>query len=74
MKSGIDPSAVDPNVRPQDDLFAHINGLWIRATPIPADRGRYGTFDVLRWPTQVAGTGMSKAKRNGERKLRRISK
>ena len=48
MKSGIDPSAVDPNVRPQDDLFAHINGLWIRATPIPADRGRYGTFDVLR--------------------------
>ena len=48
MKSGIDPSAVDPNVRPQDDLFAHVNGLWIRATPIPADRGRYGTFDVLR--------------------------
>ncbi|GAA4395397.1 M13 family metallopeptidase [Ornithinibacter aureus] len=48
MRSGIDPSAVDTNVRPQDDLFAHVNGPWIRATPIPADRGRYGTFDVLR--------------------------
>jgi len=35
-------------VRPQDDLFAHVNGPWVRATPIPADRGRYGTFDELR--------------------------
>lgn len=48
MRSGIDPTAVDPNVRPQDDLFAHVNGPWVRATPIPADRGRYGTFDELR--------------------------
>jgi putative endopeptidase len=48
VRSGIDPTAVDPNVRPQDDLFAHVNGPWVRATPIPADRGRYGTFDELR--------------------------
>lgn len=48
MKSGIDHSGMDPDVRPQDDLFGHMNGRWVATTPIPADRGRYGTFDALR--------------------------
>ena len=48
MRSGIDHDAVDPGVRPQDDLFAHVNGRWLATTTIPEDRGRYGTFDVLR--------------------------
>jgi putative endopeptidase len=48
VKSGIDQNAVDPDVRPQDDLFAHVNGRWLATTQIPEDRGRYGTFDVLR--------------------------
>ena len=48
MRSGIDRASVDPDVRPQDDLFAHVNGRWLASTPIPQDRGRYGTFDMLR--------------------------
>ncbi|MEO5608867.1 MAG: M13-type metalloendopeptidase [Ornithinibacter sp.] len=52
MKSGIDPEGTDPGVRPQDDLFAHVNGGWLAATEIPADRGRYGTFDALREKAQ----------------------
>jgi putative endopeptidase len=48
MRSGIDPSAGDPTVRPQDDLFGHVNGGWIKKTEMPADRGRYGSFDRLR--------------------------
>ncbi|MEO6790666.1 MAG: M13-type metalloendopeptidase [Ornithinibacter sp.] len=52
MKSGIDPEGTDPGVRPQDDLFAHVNGGWLAATEIPADRGRYGTFDELREQAQ----------------------
>ena len=48
MRSGIDRSAGDPAVRPQDDLFGHVNGTWIRETEMPADRGRYGSFDRLR--------------------------
>ena len=36
VRSGIDPAAVDPDVRPQDDLFAHVNGRWLATTPIPA--------------------------------------
>ncbi|GGL41020.1 peptidase M13 [Phycicoccus endophyticus] len=48
MRSGIDQDAVDATVRPQDDLFAHANGAWVARTEIPDDRGRYGTFDLLR--------------------------
>jgi putative endopeptidase len=48
MRSGIDHSASDPSVRPQDDLFGHANGGWVARTEIPADRGRYGSFDMLR--------------------------
>ncbi len=48
MRSGIDTEAVDETVRPQDDLFAFANGTWVARTEIPDDRGRYGTFDVLR--------------------------
>ena len=39
---------VDPRVRPQDDLFGHVNNHWLDTVEIPADRGRYGVFDVLR--------------------------
>ena len=48
MRSGIDLAAFDPDVRPQDDLFRFVNGTWIDTTEIPADRARFGTFDVLR--------------------------
>ena len=48
MRSGILPGHRDDAVRPQDDLFTHANGTWVRETQIPADRGRYGTFDILR--------------------------
>ena len=39
---------VDPDVRPQDDLFGYVNNHWLRTVEIPADRGRYGVFDILR--------------------------
>ncbi|MCE1178777.1 MAG: peptidase M13 [Micrococcales bacterium] len=48
MKSGIIAAHLDRSVRPQDDLFRHTNGAWLDTVSIPADRGRYGTFDVLR--------------------------
>ncbi|NHA70095.1 M13 family metallopeptidase [Phycicoccus flavus] len=48
MRSGIETSAMDTAVRPQDDLFAHVNGLWLKSSSVPEDRGRWGTFDVLR--------------------------
>ena len=47
-RSGIDVDGMDRGVRPQDDLFAFVNGAWVANTEIPADRGRSGTFDLLR--------------------------
>src|SRR3978361_376960 len=45
--SGILISELDSSVRPQDDLFRHVNGKWIARTEIPADRARYGSFYLL---------------------------
>ncbi|MCC7241272.1 MAG: hypothetical protein IT180_05060, partial [Acidobacteria bacterium] len=38
---------MDPAVRPQDDLFRHVNGAWLARTEIPADRASWGAFDIL---------------------------
>jgi len=46
--SGIDKSHFDTSVRPQDDFFQFVNGTWIKETEMPADKSRYGTFDILR--------------------------
>lgn len=47
MKSGIDNAPVDPQIRPQDDLFRHVNGTWLKEVDIPDDRATYGAFVVL---------------------------
>jgi len=46
-RSGIDLSAIDPDTRPQDDLFRHVNGRWIDSHEIPADRAMDGSFRAL---------------------------
>ena len=47
VKSGIDTAALDPKVRPQDDLFRHYNGKWITEYEMPADRSSDGIFRKL---------------------------
>ncbi len=46
-KSGIDPSVFSPSVRPQDDLFRHVNGIWLDEYVIPDDRASDGAFRAL---------------------------
>ncbi|WAB84566.1 peptidase M13 [Microcella daejeonensis] len=47
LTSGIAADELDPDIRPQDDLFRHVNGRWMARTPVPADKARYGSFMVL---------------------------
>jgi len=47
LRSGIDLSHVDDNLRPQDDLFGHVNGRWLAEYEIPADRATDGAFRAL---------------------------
>jgi putative endopeptidase len=35
---------MDLAVRPQDDLFGHVNGRWLATAEIPADKGSWGPF------------------------------
>jgi putative endopeptidase len=44
LTSGLDASAFDTTVRPQDDLFRYVNGGWLARTEIPADKAVYGGF------------------------------
>src|SRR5262249_40553157 len=52
-RSGIDLQYVDRAVRPQDDLYRALNGKWLDTFVIPADKGRYGSFDRLRDDTEL---------------------
>ena len=45
--SGIDPSAMDQAVRPQDDLFRFVNGTWLDNTPFPAEYASAGIGIML---------------------------
>jgi len=46
-KSGIDHQYFDQTVKGSDDFYQHVNGGWIKNTEIPADKSRWGTFDIL---------------------------
>jgi endothelin-converting enzyme/putative endopeptidase len=35
---------MDTSIRPQDDLFGHVNGTWLAEEEIPADRASWGPF------------------------------
>ena len=45
--SPVERSHFDEAVRPQDDLFKHVNGKWLQQTEIPADKSNYGSFTAL---------------------------
>ena len=38
---------MNPDIRPQDDLFGHVNGGWLDSTEIPSDRSAWGAFTAL---------------------------
>lgn len=47
LRSGLDLRWVDPAIRPQDDLFSHVNGKWLQTHVIPDDRAQDGAFREL---------------------------
>ena len=48
---GLDLSAMDSSVRPQDDFYNFVNGGWMKTNKIPADKPSWGTFYMLREET-----------------------
>lgn len=47
LPSGIDIAELSPEIRPQDDLFRHVNGSWLERTEIPDDKARWGSFHLI---------------------------
>jgi len=43
----VDQSTFDRSIRVQDDLYNHVNGTWLKNTPIPPDKSNYGSFIAL---------------------------
>jgi len=44
---GFDTAGMDRAVAPGDNFYSYANGGWMKTTEIPADRGSYGTFNML---------------------------
>jgi putative endopeptidase len=43
----IDPSNMDPHVKPGDDFYQYANGGWLEHNPIPPEYSRWGAFQEL---------------------------
>ncbi|MBB6390591.1 M13 family metallopeptidase [Microbacterium thalassium] len=46
-RSGLALDELSADIRPQDDLFRHVNGSWIERTEIPDDKARWGSFHLI---------------------------
>ncbi|WP_438823338.1 M13 family metallopeptidase [Nocardia cyriacigeorgica] len=40
----VDMTGSDPAIRPQDDLYRHVNGKWLREYQLPPDKVSYGAI------------------------------
>ncbi len=46
-RSGLALEELSDEIRPQDDLFRHVNGRWMERTEIPDDKARWGSFHLI---------------------------
>ena len=47
LRSGLALDDLSDEIRPQDDLFRHVNGSWLDRTEIPDDKARWGSFHLI---------------------------
>src|SRR5690606_15779890 len=47
LPAGLATEEFSSDIRPQDDLYRHVNGAWLERTEIPADKARWGSFHQL---------------------------
>ncbi|MCR2808468.1 MULTISPECIES: M13-type metalloendopeptidase [unclassified Microbacterium] len=46
-RSGLALDELSAEIRPQDDLYRHVNGAWLARTEIPEDKARWGSFHLI---------------------------
>ncbi|MDR6866917.1 putative endopeptidase [Microbacterium resistens] len=47
LPSGLALDDLSPEIRPQDDLYRHVNETFLATAEIPADKARWGSFHLL---------------------------
>gem|GEM_PF-1450430 len=47
QNKAIDPQNLDTTLDPGENFYQFANGGWLEKHPIPSDKSRYGSFDVL---------------------------
>jgi endothelin-converting enzyme (EC 3.4.24.71). Metallo peptidase. MEROPS family M13 len=52
LVSGIDQQYIDPQIKPQQDFYRHVNGRWLAHAVIPSDQSSWGAFPKLAEDTQ----------------------
>ena len=57
-KKFIDPANMDLSVKPGDNFYLYSNGSWIKNTPIPGSKTRWGSFDALAEESSLALKGL----------------
>lgn len=43
-----DPESMNLSAKPGDDFYEYVDGNWIKSHPVPADKSRYGEFDIVK--------------------------
>jgi putative endopeptidase len=74
LSDGLDRPSFDNGVRAQDDLFRHVNGSWLKATAMPADKVYIGSFESIddKIQLQLRGLVEAAAERRDSADARRI--
>jgi len=57
-KKFIDRDNMDSTVKPGDNFYLYVNGNWIKNTPVPAAKTRWGSFDQLADESSKALKGL----------------
>ena len=67
----IDVANMDLSVKPGDNFYLYANGNWIKNTPVPASKTRWGSFDALAEESSQALKGLLEdaAKNPGKNEL-----
>ena len=46
-EKAFDPGSMNLSVKPGDDFYEYVEGAWIKSHPVPADKARYGEFQIV---------------------------